>query len=194
MIWDSEVWKSDLKRELSALERLVAKRGAKSEPLGIRIEKFYFLSAFIIRKLIEAGKLSSEVVSQKVKLDFHECIDKKVCIDRFNCHHIDRFYDLNAGVLVLKDMKWLCGKLIHSFSFSQLHDKDDKFIGVFFNSDENKKEGLWYLSFSEYKRIVVSCVDDNIIFSCFNREKSKEVRFSDKRNVEKWAKRTARES
>lgn len=180
------VWKNELKRELSAVVRCVKKRDIKSESLGIKIERFYFLSAFIIRKLMEADKLSNEVSFQKIQLNFHKYINTKGFVDKFNNHHIDKFYDLENKTQVSKDLRWLCGKLIHSFCFSQVFNEANQFAGVFFNSDENKKEGLWYLGFGEYKRIVDSCINDQIIFASYNRETSQRVLFSSKSRIEKW--------
>lgn len=49
MIWESSVWREDLQKELN--DFLVKIEGFNDEYFNLRVEKFFFISAFIIRKL-----------------------------------------------------------------------------------------------------------------------------------------------
>ena len=188
MIWDSVIWKKELRKEMLGFEKATSIHGINSEFLGFKTERFFFLSSYIIRKLLEADKLSNEVAFRPILVKYYGYISQEGCFDKLNNHHIDRFYDLDNECYKKKDLKWMCSKLIHSFCFAPLFHKK-KFCGVFFNSDETKKEGLFYIDYKTYKTIVVSCIHDDIVFSSWNRVSGKKVMFSNRENAEKWMKK-----
>ena len=70
MIYDSYVWKKTLKNDLKQIKTFLLKyyskadNGSKSsDDAFIRIQKFFVFSSIIIRKLIEAEKISDEAKS-----------------------------------------------------------------------------------------------------------------------------------
>jgi hypothetical protein len=71
MIDDSQVWKSRLRRARTTLTRKLraATRDSKlAEDAFVEVEAFAFLAGYIVRKLIEAKKLSDELESAAMKV------------------------------------------------------------------------------------------------------------------------------
>jgi hypothetical protein len=101
MIYDSYVWKKTLKKDLKQINTFLLKyyskndNGSKSnDEAFIRLQKFFVFSSIIIRKLIEANKISDEIMTNSVKISTHEKINEKE-ITFFNDYKIDEFYDLD---------------------------------------------------------------------------------------------------
>jgi hypothetical protein len=101
MIYDSYVWKKTLKKDLKQINTFLLKyyskndNGSKSnDEAFIRLEKFFVFSSIIMRKLIEANKISDEIMTNSVKISTHEKINEKE-ITFFNDYKIDEFYDLD---------------------------------------------------------------------------------------------------
>ena len=75
MITDSIPWRRRLQKEVKALESAlkayVSRKGSRwqiGSRLHTQIETFFFESSFIVRKLIDSGKLSDELVSKSIKV------------------------------------------------------------------------------------------------------------------------------
>jgi hypothetical protein len=118
MIWESGPWKQQLVRDAARLRRLGNSRldadGGDKEVF--QLERQVFIAAYTMRKLSEAGKLSSNWDHQRLAcLRFP--IKGKDIPDRLNWHHIDRHYDLNASLNVKMNPKEFCDRIIHSFVF-----------------------------------------------------------------------------
>jgi hypothetical protein len=101
MIYDSYVWKKTLKKDLKQINTFLLKyyskndNGSKSnDEAFIRLQKFFVFSSIIIRKLIEANKISDEIMTNSVKISTYEKINEKE-ITFFNDYKIDEFYDLD---------------------------------------------------------------------------------------------------
>jgi len=188
MIWDSVIWKLELRKELLKFERLISKHNIQSKYLGFRIEQFYFVSAYIIRKLLEAKKLSIECCSRDIHLETCSYIGGDRFLDKLNAHRIEEFYALNNAQHTTKDLRWICNKLIHSFCFFPLFNRRNKFCGIYFNTDENKRKELNYLEHRIFKKVLAACIKDDIVFSSTNRAANKTVSFSKMANAKKWLK------
>src|SRR5436190_18679711 len=77
MITNSWVWKRELKKELRAFIKFSITTDFSSKTIDmdrvfLRIEKFFFLSAFIIRKLHESHKLSGELIGWNIALEKYQ--------------------------------------------------------------------------------------------------------------------------
>ncbi len=96
MIWDSIVWKEELQRELDNFRKFLDEFEQLDEYYDLRVEKFFFVSSFIIRKLSESYKLSDELESQEIGCVRHKRVENdNVYIDLMNYHHFERYYDLD---------------------------------------------------------------------------------------------------
>ncbi|HYT03064.1 MAG TPA: hypothetical protein VEL70_09140 [Candidatus Acidoferrum sp.] len=184
MIYDSYVWKKDLKKELNNFRKLVANMDLSGEPgipdtINLKVEKFFFVSAFIIRKLKEATKLSDELNEMKVSVVQFERINKDRRLHFMNNHDLEKFYNLENGSGSSLGLAVLCNILIHSFVFrvavSSPDETDEKetVSGIFVNSDYSKDKALYYVELDDFLKIVEETISDYVISSSYNIESGK---------------------
>ena len=129
----------------------------------IAVEKFAFLSAFIIRKLLEAKKLSDELESVKVSVRKFERINFDREITYLNWDHVEQFYDLTDPVSDNISVRTLCNMLIHSFIFLADDTKETPEINIMlFNSDFTKDKALYEIDLATYFELVESVANDNV--------------------------------
>ncbi len=167
MIWESSVWKEDLQKELN--DFLANIEGFKDEYFNLRVKKFFFISAFIIRKLNEANKLSDELISKDFDCARYRRINDSGIIDFMNCHHIEKFYDLRNGEKSSLKLKDICNYFIHSFVFSCSIGDDDRLCGVFVNSDRIKNKFLYYIELNTFIILINDVITDDIVSMSYNR-------------------------
>ena len=189
MIYESSVWKRELKKELTTFRKLVAKIDLSGEPgipdnINLKVEKFFFVSAFIIRKLNEANKLSDELNEIKIPVVQHKRINKDHKIHFMNNHNPERFYKLEGGSNSLIGLAVLCNILIHSFIFkvvvSNAEETDGKetVIGILVNSDYSKDKALYHIALEDFIKIIEETINDNIVFSVRDFESGKMINSS----------------
>ncbi|HZT98399.1 MAG TPA: hypothetical protein VFA10_01995, partial [Ktedonobacteraceae bacterium] len=147
MISNAWVWKRELKKELKAFNKFLAKTNVRDaagdDYLYLKLEKFFFTTSFIIRKLFESYKLSEELASINVPVERYKRIDIEKKINLFTNYDILRYYDVdNPAKSSLGAMK-LCNCFIHSFNFAPVLDEESgKLVGVHINSDHDKDKFL----------------------------------------------------
>lgn len=143
MIWESAYWKDDLQRLTRILKQ---KRHQKiwRESSEAIVEKTVMTGFYIIRKLMEAKKLSDTIVYQKIPVRSHQHRGKPVTL--MNWHHIDRHYDLEHRCLTQRTLTWLCNQMIHSYVFIVSVDDNNALDGLFFVSDKDRNKAVHYLS------------------------------------------------
>jgi hypothetical protein len=170
MIWESSVWREELQKELNDFYNfLVNIEASEAEYFNLRVEKFFFVSAFIIRKLAEANKLSDELISKDFSCIKYGRIKDDSIIDFLNCHHIERFYNLEKKEKYLLNLRDICNYFIHSFVFSTVHDANKKLCGVLVNSDRIKDKFLLYIELSTFIELINNVINDDIVSMNYNR-------------------------
>jgi hypothetical protein len=165
MIWESSVWKEELARDLLAVKQQIDDAGSTTsyEQVAVVIEKFAFTSAFIIRKLSEANKLSDEVESTNLPVRRFPKTDSEVPIHLLNWHKFETFYDLDVAEKTNLSPRRLCNMLIHSFVFIlEMDETGSKFERVLFNSDHIKDKHLYQISLDALFTFVETVSADHI--------------------------------
>ena len=186
MIYESFVWKRELKKELNNFRKLVAKIDLSGEPgipdeINLKVEKFFFVSAFIIRKLNEAKKLSDELNEMKIPVVQFRRINKDHKIHFMNSHNLERFYKLEDGSNSSMGLAVLCNTLIHSFVFKVVvsnpeeTDQKETVIGVLVNSDYSKDKAVYHIELEEFFSIIEETIGDHIVYSRHNYESGKVI-------------------
>jgi len=171
MIWESSIWKEEIQKELDDFYcYLKSEPDIENEYFSLRVEKIFFVSAFIIRKLIESNKISDELLAKQYSAHKYKRITKESLIDFLNCHHVDEFYDLQCPELCTFRIKEICNLLIHSFVFILSLDENLKLIGVFINSDRLKNSWLYELNIEIFFKIISDVTNDDIVSMEYNRE------------------------
>ncbi len=143
MIWESGPWKNELLANARLLEQY-AKSKRRSERRSFRIERSIFLSAYIMRKLWEAGKLSSAWEKREVPCIVHP--PKTRTPDRLSWHRVDEHYRLDISKSESMTAIELCHRLIHSYVFMEMEGAGKTIAGFFFASDQTKNRGLWFVA------------------------------------------------
>src|SRR5947207_887135 len=102
MISNAWIWKQELKKELNRFKKFVEKtdfsKNSNSKDynyISLKIEKFFFISSFIIRKLYESNKLSDELMYINIPVIKFNHISNTEDIDVLNDHHLTRFYNFD---------------------------------------------------------------------------------------------------
>jgi len=175
MIWESYVWKVELKRDLGDLRRRLQhaatprSRGITEQVLA-KIEKFVFASAFVVRKLIEAKKLSDELEAATLLVRSFPRIDLERSIDFLNWHRLDEFYDLTNPSTACVIPRDLCNLLIHSLVFSPILTGDGRYVsGFLFNSDRIKDTVLFEITLETYLNFIESVIQDDVANVSYDR-------------------------
>lgn len=68
---------------------------------------------------------------------------------------IDELYDLETGREENRDLRFVCGRLIHSYVFLPVSNETG-LEGIFFTSDIDKNDGLYFLRTKEIIRVFKS--------------------------------------
>jgi hypothetical protein len=89
MIWESWYWKDGLIKDAEILNRWARKKPSTRQ--YVLFEKKIFLSAYVIRKLIESEKLGSDFPMWNLSIEKYPKKPEKT-IDLFNSH---RIYELD---------------------------------------------------------------------------------------------------
>lgn len=169
MIYESAPWKRDLLRDADLIERWVVK--PCSPRRSELFEKKIFLSAFAMRKLVEARRLSTSFLNRTVRALLLPSVGRRP--NRLNNHHFDRQYLLDEGVPTDLSATRLIDLVIHSYTFVESMDDDDVIQGFLIASDRTKDRGLYEIQVSDYLALMRTAGRDDPQMTVFRfNEKS----------------------
>lgn len=100
--------------KLSAWSRAV---DCDDDYVAFEIERDVMVSAYAIRKLLEARKLAASTMGSTVHVEVFPLIERMP--DLMNWHRLDEFYDFERSHTEDLGLPELCNQLIHSFIFVQ---------------------------------------------------------------------------
>jgi len=170
MIWDSVIWKKELHKELDNFNMFLADiETSKDECFDFTVEKFFFVSAFMIRKLSEGNKLSDELTSKDFSCIEYRRIKSNSIIDHLNWHHMERFYNLEKKDTSLIKLRDICNFLIHSFAFCVVTDDSRKLSGILVNSDRTKDKYLLHIQLDTFIELINDVINDKVVRGCYDR-------------------------
>jgi hypothetical protein len=145
VIGESRPWKNDLLVNARLLKRITSKR--RSARRSFEFERTLFVSAYVMRKLWEAGKLSSSWKQRGVPCVLHP--PKNRSPDLLNWHRLDELYELDISKRETISALEFCHRLVHSFIFVEVEGPRQALVGFFFASDRSKLRGLCYVELSD---------------------------------------------
>lgn len=117
MIHESAPWKDRLAKDADFIDRWAAKPKI-TERRSVLIEQKTFVAAYSIRKLLQAGKLSSSFEGRSVPCDAAPLVRGKK-IDRYNAHRYVELYDFDKMARQAISAPALLDLLIHSLLFAE---------------------------------------------------------------------------
>jgi hypothetical protein len=152
MIYESGPWKDRLLRDAKRLRELMR---ATRTPLRrtFAIEQAFFRSAFSMRKLWEAHKLSSSWGQRSLSCRQYKL--KATVPTIFSRHDIDELYDLDAAIKGTIKAPELCNLLVHSFIFVPDFKSNGALAGVYFASDRSRRNQLIWISARDYVSLLM---------------------------------------
>lgn len=186
MISESHVWKDELKKELVNFKKFISstKIGVippESNSFFFKVEKFFFVTAYIIRKLNEANKLSDELISTNIPVILYPRKNKHKILDFLNKHHTEKFFNYNKWQNSNLSCVYLYNCLIHSFIFDPVfNSKNWKVIGIRVTSDKIKDKALYYLEINNYFKFLEDVISDDVVKVQYNRATGK---FNKSKNI-----------
>jgi hypothetical protein len=143
MIWESHYWKKPLLEMADRLERLKYSDDLSDETIA-QIERDVFIGFYSVRKLFEAPtKITDQTRGLNLSLQRHSNIKP---VTWRNHHRLDELYDLSNSGDEIRDVLFVCGRLIHSFVFAPCLSDTGGLHGAFFSSDRDKDTCLYFIT------------------------------------------------
>lgn len=159
MIYESHPWKAELLKDAEIIQRWAAKTevSVRRETL---LEKKVFISAYAMRKLMEAKKLTTRVDSFSLKVTTYPRTQSK--ISRLNDHRLDEHFNFDSGRKTTIGVRQLLNEIIHSRLFSFFEDETGRLEAFFVCSDQNiDKKGL-VVAFPNYAKLMTTVGKDHV--------------------------------
>lgn len=121
---------------------------------SFHLEKKVFLSAYAMRKLFDAEKLTSQLADLNVKAERFSLLPSKQP-DWWTRFNFFEYFDLNAPEKCTVGVRQLLNLFIHSKVFAEAvcSELDLRVAGFFVNSDLTK-DTLWQIPVSEFTRLM----------------------------------------
>ena len=169
MIYDSTIWKEKLFKIATSLYKGTQWKRFRNGQEAL-IEEKVFLSAYIIRKLFEAKKLSYYLTNASIKIIKYE---NKKPVDLMNWHRLDDLYNLEKPKNSIIEIRYLVNFIIHSFVFFPCrHGKAPKLDGFFVTSDRFKNKYIIYVNIFNFIGLLeIIANDEKVAFHIKRNEK-----------------------
>lgn len=156
MVIESGFWREDLARYAKAF-RPKEKPPRWSERLVVNFEKDVSVALFMVRRLFEAKKFSSNMNTYKAQIyrcAFHGKPHRLIYKD------IDELYRLGDEEPVSKDVMFVCNQFIHAdFTFA-FRGEDRNWEGLYTSSDYEKRKFVYKVPLPQIVRILELAVED----------------------------------
>jgi hypothetical protein len=142
VIDDSVPWKIELLRIADRLEKRQSQKRWPEQSFSLA-ERDIMFAAYIIRKLIEANKLSDDVTGREIVVIEHPLSGRAP--DIMSYERIWENYDLQAGVECVLSLRDLCNQVIHSFNWTIVRYEHGGLGGIFVSSDRARRKILYFV-------------------------------------------------
>ena len=147
MIHESDPWRNILTNDAKLIDKWAAKPSI-SERRSVLLETKVFLAAYIMRKLVEAGKISSAFEDKNFRCDVFP-IRKGNPLSRWNNHQLEKLYDLFSPSKKSINALDLLDLIVHSLAFTEVI-REDLTIEGFYVTSERKQENLWFVILTDF--------------------------------------------
>lgn len=172
MIWESGPWKDHLMRDAAIIERHANKR-TSSEKRFVLLEKKVFLTAYAMRKLIEApAKLTDQIRSTNLTCLEYQGIT--TVLDEMNWHDLEKHFDFGAPKKSSINVRNLVNEIIHSFvfAFTTVESEKPAVSGFLVASDWKKNVRLLEVGIANYVQLVQKVAGSDPMYVSFKRTQS----------------------
>jgi hypothetical protein len=139
MIHESHHWKVALAKDADVIERWAAKQGV-TERRSFLIERKVFISAYAMRKLDDATKLSSDLLADTISVLSFPPVREGY--SEFNNHRFDEFFNIANPIPIDLRRRRLLDLLIHSLVFVEVLGENETYSAFMVTSDHERTKGL----------------------------------------------------
>jgi hypothetical protein len=163
MISESFPWKMELRRHLLLFNRWSKKYDTQKG--GFYLERGVFLSAFILRKLMENRKLTDALRDRSMRCKsfraFRPLSDR---VSRFfGIFDPNKEYDLANPIEVTLSSFDLMSQIMHSYVFIPLIDEEtEAWTSFLVNSYRNRDDHLLEVNTDEFERLLSDAIRDDV--------------------------------
>ena len=154
---ESCYWKEELMR-IARLLRPVRKPGRWTERKHCVLERELMIGFFIVRRLIEMHKVSSE--TKDLALRVFSCPSRGKLVHRRNAGDIEELYDLRCETGMTKKPFYISNQFIHSYISLIARDETGNFSDVLIVSDFDRKHCIWRVPVSEIRKLFLTAARD----------------------------------
>lgn|GEM_PF-3289405 len=174
MIWESDPWKTELRKFSQSIEVIADEKihydeapeeEGEADPF-FELEKTLFLSAFIMRKLIENKKITNKVAGCSIPLDAFDSLPNRetVASQITNpLYDVQGRYDIENPQKIQCSAHDLAGEIIHSFGLAWMISEDGRVDGLYLCSYKNEKKRALLLPIGAYVRVLNRIADDEAV-------------------------------
>jgi hypothetical protein len=168
VISDSIPWREELLRVADRLEQKKTQR-RWTERSSFLVERDVMVSAYAIRKLLEARRLSDDLVAQPLKVRRHSLVGRPP--DIWDRHEIWESFDLERGEEVSLSLKVFCNQIIHSWVWMLSATADDMYWdGIYVSSDFERRRWLYFIDVNVLVAIFRAVGSEDIELIQFGRD------------------------
>jgi hypothetical protein len=173
-----------LSRELGRLNAFLDEHGVEwAVKHSVQIERFAFVTAYIMRKLDEADALTRDVTDSEWPVVEFPCLSPPPHRKWFLVSEdlktwrqpLEQHYDLSTRSRRPLRFGRICDLIIHHFAFEARHAPADDRVELLFNSDHTRNEGLFLMGLTEYKALVREVAQDVVQWVDMSRDEGRVI-------------------
>lgn len=146
-----------LVKDAGTIDRWAAK-SAITERRSFTLEKNIFLAAYAMRKLFDAGKLTSATDNKELRCKTFPAFDKKT-ITRWSAYKIEELYDLSNPDRQTIKIRTLLNVIIHSLVFCE-HLRRNNTVQGFLVTSDLRRSNLWQINLRQFTSMMRYIADD----------------------------------
>jgi len=167
MIWESGPWRTQLIKDARWLKKFSKGKKEPSEDSLFKFEQKIFLSAYSIRKLLEAKKIPDLISNSSIGVSL--ALRLNTTIHHYNWHRIDHHFDLSNTHRESRKLGFFCNQIIHSNIF--IEGEDTKGVmGFWVASKRNQEKGLFFCSLIDWVACMNLIANSVVVESHYNRD------------------------
>lgn len=141
MISESKYWKDPLLKTAAWIEK--PRKKVIDRKYMVKFEQEILIGFYAIRKILDAFKVSTKISKKKFHLESFNSKPGAI-IDHMNWHRIEEHYDLDNKKNELKDIRFVCNQIIHSYVFCPwISDDGTKVEEILIASDYERHKKLY---------------------------------------------------
>ncbi|MGX1325435.1 hypothetical protein AB7M17_008943 [Bradyrhizobium sp. USDA 377] len=160
MIFESYPWKMELNRHLVLLRKW--SKNAKTKRARFYLERAVFLSAFVLRKMMENRKLTDAVRDRSIHCEaFRPLRPLSDRVSRFSGSDADD-YDMTKSETVTMSAFDLMSEIMHSYIFIHVLDDRNRVIEFLVNSYHKRDHRLLAIAKHDFERILDDAIQDQV--------------------------------